>query len=160
LLTGLCRCAYHYRHQEDSGFGLVRPLVVFAARGFGDPSDSLSPSAHRHFRGFAVPAGSVPLSAQRQARPGAGRGQPADDENLEQPAVMVRVSPEHQLDPRWPGNRDCDHHACHPGSGKFGYDQSPAHRASLRIHGKLIDDVACEVQCGPPFSRAMPLPGM
>jgi hypothetical protein len=100
----------------------------------------------------------VSPSAHRQARSRADRRQPADEQNLEQPALVVRISPEDQLDPRWLGNRDCDHHACHASGGKFGYDQSPAHRASLRIRGTLIDDVASDVQCDPPLARAIPPP--
>src|SRR5262249_48630989 len=97
-------------------------------------------------------AASVPLSAHRQARSRADRGQPADEQNLEQPAVVVRINAEHQLDPIRPGDRDLDHEACYASGGKFGYDQSPAPRASPPMLAQLIDDAASDAQCNPPLT--------
>jgi len=84
----------------------------------------------------------VPLSAHRQARARTDRGQPAGQQNLEQSAVVIRIEVERYFDPRWPGKSGRDYECCYAGGGKFSYDQFPAHRASLRIYCKLIDDVA------------------
>jgi hypothetical protein len=94
----------------------------------------------------------MPLSPHGEARRRADRGQQADGQNLEQPAVVIRIDPERQLNPRWPRNRHHDDYTCYASGGKFGYDQSPAHRVPLRIHGKLIDDVASDVPGIPGFA--------
>jgi hypothetical protein len=53
----------------------------------------------------------MPWSARGQAGGCSSRGQPADEQNFEQAARVIKINPEHQLDPRWRGNRGHDHQA-------------------------------------------------